>query len=72
MKNGHSNGYEVLVSYLTGRGLRDAFHEAGYVAGMIIFALFWPLMLWMLAVIGILLLGGRLLGNLFRLFREKR
>jgi chromate transport protein ChrA len=51
--------------------LRDTFDEAGYVGGMIIFAVFWPLMLVYFAIIMTMVLVVRLLDNLFQFFRRK-
>ena len=67
--------------YLPGRRLalwrswpwfRNTFHEAGYVGGMILTALIWPLALMMVAGIIVFFLVGWLLEKLFRLFRHKQ
>jgi hypothetical protein len=51
---------------------RGTFHEAGYVGGMILTALIWPLALVMVAGIMVFFLVGWLLEKLFRLFRHKQ
>jgi uncharacterized membrane protein len=51
---------------------RNTFHEAGYVGGMILTALIWPLALMMVAGIMVFFLVGWLLEKLFRLFRHKQ
>jgi hypothetical protein len=51
---------------------RNAFHEAGYVGGMILTALIWPLALMMVAGIMVFFSVGWLLEKLFRLFRHKQ
>jgi hypothetical protein len=52
--------------------LRDIFGEAGYVGGMILFAVLWPIMLVWVAIIMTIASVFLLFENLSRLFRRKR
>ena len=60
-----------VILWRESQSIRDIFGEAGYVGGMIVFALIWPLMLvyfaWLMTIASVF----ALLEKMFQFFRHK-
>jgi hypothetical protein len=60
-----------VILWRQSQSLRDIFGEAGYVGGMIVFAVLWPLMLVYFAMIMTIASVFALLEKVFQFFRRK-